>query len=220
MRFIRKFRIQHPVAFFLSLFLVCFAVGVGISSAIGDNANAATSSRICTPNANPDLVCWTPSKYATKFRNGYFHRTHGFPAKRVYYHPAKARRAWVSRIKTYYQNHPRRARIERKHFGVTNARSAGCTDYCLAWQTYGELMAKSNCTGYAYPTRNTNTCVYPTTHKISAKWVARAGTLAFCGTTVVLGVVGSAGSDGAATPAMVGMVGGLSCGWSFWSSFL
>lgn len=205
---------RQRVSAFLAIFTFFALVGASIAILTVEPAHGAD--RICTHN--PDGTCTVaPPKAAHKFRHHRYIRSHGFPAKRVWKNPKVARAVWVNKITRYLDRHPAKRRQVRHHLGA--ARGSGCTDRCLAYQVYGELMAGSNCVGWAYPTYGTHKCVYPGGAKITKRGIQRAGSLVICGGAVVIGVVGAAGSDGVATPAVVGMWGGLGCGWSFWASF-
>lgn len=214
----RPYTRKQRVIVFLAAFAVSCVAGAGIARVAKAATHHAEAQRLCT-HTNPDGDCWFGVKTsARKFRHGYFQKTHGFPAKNVWARPRVARRVWVNKIENRISHMaPERKQKVRDHLGL--GRSPGCSDYCLAWKTYGDLMANANCVGYAYPTEDAHTCVYPGQASITKEGIQRGGTLVFCGGTVVIGVATTAGSEGLASPAVVGIWGGLGCGWSFWSSF-
>jgi len=162
-----------------------------------------------------DGPCWTPKQAAKKFRHGYFHRTNGFHPKAYFKNPKTFRKMAHHKIVVFLHNHPKIEAEQRNRFARS---TTGCTDNCLAWQMYGDLVAKSNCGPTPFIGYDPSTCQPPTTGHQKA--VVRGITVAYCGGAIILGAVGVFSTDGAAAPVAASVYGGIGCGWGFASSFL
>lgn len=203
------------ITLFLLVFLACAVVAAGFVQVT--KADAVTGQKICLAS-NPDDTCWFgATTSAKKFRNGYFQRAHGVD----FAHPRMVRSVFINKIERRFKYHPAEKRAVMKHLGLTKA--ACTTNYCVASRGWSDVMNRLSCLGHGYPATGTKTCdaVPPATNSdgflgnMTKKGVQRGGAVIICGGAVVFGVL----SDGAASPAVVGIWGGLGCGWSFWSSF-
>jgi hypothetical protein len=225
----------------LITFLVAFALVVGVSAGvtalIQDKANAtaadaaaiidtgddsfvsepplaADQKGICQPGGHPDLQCLTSSQLVTKFKNGKLGRRAAFVPADYFTNPAEFKQDAHDKMVVFLHNHPKaEGELRAKYL----TKDPGCTDNCLAWKMYSDLMASSNC-GPAVPIGiDPNTCKgFETGHK---KAVERGITIAYCGGALVLGAVGAFSTDGVAAPAVATIYGGIGCGWGFMSSF-
>lgn len=221
---------QYLILMVAVLCLIGTLLGTTMRAANGETQRT-TSARMCT-HTNLDGECWFGAKEsAKKFRNGYFHESHGFPAKRIFKHPRAARYFFVKKLANRIGNlgTAHRSRIAWHFFGsgrvttrtgCTSTYCYGCSDYCLAWKMYGELMRNAGCVGYGRPTTSKSTCQYPGTEaSITKKGVQRGGALVICGVAVGIGILAAPESAGSSTVAAAGITGAVGCGWSFWSSF-
>lgn len=170
---------------------------------------------ICQPGGHPELQCLTSSQLVTKFKNGNLGRQGGFRPADYFTNPDEFRLDAHHRMVVFLANHPK-AEGELRAKYLTKL-DPGCTDRCLAWKMYGDLMASSNC-GPAVPLSvDPSTCEgFPVGHK---KAVERGITVAYCGGALALGALGVFSTDGAAAPAAATIYGGIGCGWGFMSSF-
>lgn len=186
----------------------------GDDSFVSEPALPADDKGICQPGGHPDLQCLTSAQLVTKFKNGKLGRQGGFTPAAYFTNPAEFRTDAHDRMVTFLRNHPKaEGELRAKYL----TKDPGCTDNCLAWKIYGDLMASSNC-GPAVPIGiDPSTCEgFPTGHK---KAVERGITIAYCGGALVLGAVGAFSTDGVAAPAVATIYGGIGCGWGFMSSF-
>jgi hypothetical protein len=175
---------------------------------------AAVQEGICQPGGHPDLQCLTSSQLVTKFKNGKLGRRASFVPADYFTNPAAFKQDAHDKIVTFLGNHPTaEGQLRAKYL----TKDPGCTDNCLAWKIYDDMMASSNC-GPAVPIGiDPNTCKgFETGHK---KAVERGITVAYCGGAVVLGALGVFSTDGVAAPAAATIYGGIGCGWGFISSF-
>lgn len=203
----------------LVTYLVAFVLMVGLTVTVlvlaDDASDASTTSKLCQPGGNPELNCLTNSQLVDKFKDGQFGRTSGFDRFAAFKNPDEFRTMAHQRMVTWLGNHPT-AEGELRAKYLTK-RDPGCTDACLAWKMYGDLMDHSNCGPAVVISVNPATCEpFEVGHQKAA---VRAITVAYCGGAVILGAVGVFSTDGAAAPAAAVIYGGIGCGWGFISSF-
>lgn len=201
---------------FLASFALVFGATVVVLATV-DKANAATAARkICQPGGNPDLQCLTPPQLVDKFKDGKLGRQSGFTAADYFKNPLEFRQDAHDQIEIWLGNHPTAEGQLRAKY-LTKRRDPGCTDNCLAWKIYADIVGSSNC-GPAIPLSvDPTTCEgFPTGHQ---KAVERGITVAYCGGAVILGALGVFSTDGVAAPAVASIYGGIGCAWGFMDSF-
>ena len=195
----------------LVTYLVAFALVTALSfgaSALLDKASAQ-----CAFN-DPDGHCLTTHQVVKRFKSGKIHHTRGFQPSAYFKNPRKFRWLAHHQMVVYLQHHPKVEGILRAKYLT---KDPGCTDYCLAWKAYGDLMSHSNCGPAAPLSINPATCQgFETGHQ---KAVVRGITVVYCGGALVLGALGVFSTDGVAAPAAATIYGGIGCGWGFMSSF-
>jgi hypothetical protein len=198
---------------FLVLFALVFAAATGVQLAVKASAEPAVQG-ICQPGGNPELQCLTNHQLVKKFHNGKLGRRAAFVPADYFTNPRQFRHMAHSKIVTYLRNHPK---FEGKMRVKFLTKDPGCTDYCLAWKLYDDLMSRSNC-GPAVPINtDPNTC--KGFESGSRKAGARAITIVVCGGGIALGALGVFSTDGAAAPVAASVYGGIGCSWGFINSF-
>lgn len=213
----REYSRRHPVRWFIGfmVFIVLVAViGANLINSAYGATNDGVSSRV-TPCPGGES-CWPAKKSARKFRQGYFQAARGFDESVVFANPDAARKVIVAKIER------KLARASRTDLATARARlgvgsDVGCTDRCLAWKLYAEMMSDASCVSSGTPSNAANTCYRaPTTRPLTKKEVQAGGAVVFCGGAVVFGVAGSSASAGGT--AFIAIWGAAACGWSFWAS--
>lgn len=224
---------------FLIIFAMFFGVGIAIAQTQKSFAADTSSSRRCT-HTNADGECWFgATASAKKFRNGYFHRHRGgLPVKKIFVHPKRARIQISHKIEHKIGNISgahrtqiachffcgRHTKNSRTSTSCTPLYCYGCSDYCLAWKQYGELMNKNNCLSTGAPTTSKRTCQpIGLNAEVTKKGVQRGVSVVLCGAAVGVGyaaaTAGAAETVGGSYPLASAIIGGIGCGWAFWSSF-
>ncbi len=201
----------------LVTFLVSFALVFGLSVAVTATIDKATGAeqRICQSGGHPELQCQTNAQLVKKFHKGKLGRINGFHPAAYFKNPRVFRHKAHHKMVVFLRHHPKVEGVLRHKY--LTKRDPGCTDYCLAWKAYGDLMAHSNCGPAAPLNTNPQTCQpFETSH---SKAVVRGITIAYCGGALVLGALGVFSTDGAAAPAAATIYGGIGCGWGFMASF-
>ena len=173
--------------------------------------------------ADPDLMCWTAKHAAHEFRNGYYTRSHGVPASKVFAQPHRAKTIFAHKIATWVTNHPHKAQLASVNMG-RHRPGSGDPNACppdvtgLACDVWQEVMFESTCVSMAPdPTNAPAICHIFEQPYIDTDTVKRAGQVFFCGGSVIIGVAASPESGGG-TMFIAGW-GATACGWSLWSSF-
>lgn len=202
---------------YVTAFVVVVLISAGVV-AVADRASGAEPDviqNICQPGGNPELSCLTNAQLVDKFKAGQLGRTAGFDRAAAFKNPDEFRLMAHSRMVTWLGNHPT-AEGELRAKYLTKL-DPGCTDNCLAWKIFGDLMDSSNCDPAAPLGVSPTTCEpFETGHQ---KAVVRGITLAYCGGALILGATGTLATDGAAAPAAAVIYGGIGCGWGFMASF-
>jgi len=203
----RSWSTTRKLVTYLVAFLLMTVLSFG-ASALLDKASAQ-----CAFN-DPDGNCLTTHQVVKRFKSGKIHHAHGFSPAAAFKNPRHFRKDAHHAMVVFLKHHPKVEGILRAKYLT---KDPGCTDYCLAWKAYGDLMAHSNCAAGSPISINPATCTaFESGHR---KAVERGITVAYCGGALVLGAVGAFSTDGVAAPAAATIYGGIGCGWGFFESF-
>lgn len=212
MNWLQMLRTRHWRIYVAAVLAFWCMIGFGVHAAV-DTARGAGICRV----ADPEQRCWTAKHAAWEFRHGYYTRSHGIPARKVYAHPRQARLVWVHKIDRWLNRHPHKAAVLRQSTGrhmTGGGIGAGCpADVSgLACELYQKIAFESTCVSQApYPTAAPSVCHMFDHPYLDTVILKRAGTVFFCGGSVVL----AAGTKGGSSLFMAGW-GASACGWGLW----